>query len=215
MGISPSFTSPKETFHIRSAEMSVTLQPNEHESMSCRTQYFRSDQVLALDYGMSIRHVSNEISSTAWYNQLANTRYNKLATKRQQTKKCNNRFSHKNCNATLYYNAAQYWQIRMKQIDGLWSRSSSPSNFVWLQLELKPKTFRLWTQNRSVNSGSACTAPVSLGQVSYLIARPVWFAVCAHNYPCMHGRRKGGGKGGLGTPGFWHLENVFLLVSSC
>ena len=77
-----SFTSPEETFHGRSTDMSITL----NEPMHCYIQYLLSGQVPTLEYGKPIGHVLNEISNTTWYNQLANIRYNSLATKHQQMK---------------------------------------------------------------------------------------------------------------------------------
>jgi len=58
-----------------------------------------------VEYGKSIGHVLNEISNTTRYIQLANIRYNNLATKDQQTEKCDNKSSHKNYSATLWYTA--------------------------------------------------------------------------------------------------------------
>jgi len=75
--------------------------------MHCYIQYLLSGQVPTLEYGKPIGHVLNEISNTIWYNQLANIRYNSLATKHQQTKECDNWSSYKNYSATLYYNTAQ------------------------------------------------------------------------------------------------------------
>jgi len=69
--------------------------------MSGYTQCLLSGQVPTLGYGRPIGHVLNEISNTTWYNQLAKRRYNSLAIKNQQTKKCDNRSLHKNYSATV------------------------------------------------------------------------------------------------------------------
>jgi len=94
-----SCTSAEETFHVRSTHMSIT--PN--ASMSCYTQYLFSGQVPTLGYGRPTGHVLNETSNATWYNQPENIRYKRLATKHQQTTKCDNRSSHKklHCNLLL------------------------------------------------------------------------------------------------------------------
>ena len=53
-------SSPEETFHVRSTDMSIT--PN--KSMSCYTQYLLSGQVASLERGKPIGHVLNEIINT-------------------------------------------------------------------------------------------------------------------------------------------------------
>jgi len=56
-----SFTSPEETFHVRSTDMSITT----NTSMRGYTQYLFSSQVPTLGYGRPIARVSNEINNTA------------------------------------------------------------------------------------------------------------------------------------------------------
>jgi len=120
-----------------------------HELLHLIPPLWSGSQPIAV-YDRPIDHVLNAVSSTAWYNQAEKIRYNSLAIKHQQTKNVATGH-HTKFSSTSYYDAAQLWQSRMKQLDGLWSLNSSPSNFGWLQLEPKPKTIR-WLI-RSLKSG--------------------------------------------------------------
>ena len=73
--------------------------------------------------------------ATLLNNQSAKLRYNSLETKRQRTMKRDNR---KVQPCIISFTKLQ---SRMKQTDELRSRNSSSSNFGWLQLEPKSKTF--------------------------------------------------------------------------
>ena len=126
-----------------------------------------------------VSHVLNKIGNSAWHNKPAKIRYSSLATNISKRKKPDNRTSHKNCSATLYYNATKSWQNWMKQTDGLWSRRSIPNNFAWLRVEPNQKIFISWSRSRSLKFGFPSHNPSLWGKRINLLRDGL--AVFVHN----------------------------------